>query len=1106
MSFNISSKQEALPQQLFLEASAGTGKTFAIEHYIVRSILASELVPSKLFLVTFTRAVADELKMRLQRVLKETCSWLLAPSPTCPEYLIPYLEGDDYRRGEHVRHIEEALSHLHEATISTIHGCCDRLLSLWAEKEGIYSGQQWLSDYEQKEWIADYLKSQTLLSYGEWKTLGKRYAYNELGLVEAVHSFFQEQSLPIVPLETSVEEVRAKVSCLDQVSSALQKKAVQCRGALNKQGLLKEKLLLYFDAIERLIREGYSDAILAKLQGVNLSCLFALPRARSEAISPDFSHIVEVILTVLWPSLEHYCLPEGIIRRLAIDCFKRFSSYLKRSGKKTFESVLQDTFQLSKNPDFRAMAADAVSHLIVDEFQDTDCRQWEIFSQLFMHNTLWKGSILVVGDPKQAIYGFRKADVYSYFAARESFSSCRTLFVNYRADPRLVQALNSLFSGPAPLFYLPKAQKALPFLQLDSGKEKEELPQDGRGSLHFFIAKDSIGKKRRWPHEAMEVQTIFPWLADEMISLANRGVPFRSQAILVRDRYQAKRVQKFLQGRQIPTCAWKVDKVTESPFYTWLCKAFLLAAQPADQRKLSQLLLFFPTDEHKALCQEIAVSQRLDRWALCVKEWTGVREAFYRGGIGAMAKALFSCFWDGIRRTDEWLASFGRQAVLDVEHLFELLSRLEEDLPPSIEGFGEVLLQLEGRFSQNPEMLSQRIDPDDEGAPILTMHKSKGLEFDVVYALGCSSRTPVQENSEEGEAEKIRQLYVSVTRAKKRCYLPILFEEDGKKVLRGTASPTELLLAAHNTTQDETNWVDALYEKIHLKNTVERLSEEETITYSFAENELKGLPVSNLRLCPIPFRGWLRKKSTSCCSLLRLKTLVSSQHSYLTPLAQPLKEIGHNLSFKAKNPERSSSILSPLSRWKKNKYCSFSSMRQKGERLSHVDGSSSSALFGTEFHFAISKLIFEPFAVRSSLERITEWVGKNALVDSHELAFFLHKALETKVHLMGEMISLHEIQRDTMKVEAPFLDKGADGALYRGSIDLLFEWKKAVYCIDWKTNVVSEEISSYVEEHGYDLQARLYKEAIVRAYSPTFCWGGFFFIFVRSDEGVHYVP
>jgi len=1062
MSFDISSKEERLDRRLFLEASAGTGKTFVIEHYITRSILADMVIPSGLFLITFTRAVADELKVRLQKTLEQTCDSLLSPSENSPAYLSLYLKGDDFQKRQLVRKIEDALSHMYEATISTIHGFCDRLLALWDEKTGDFQSDRWMSDYEQKEWILEYLRAQSLLSYGEWKTLGKRYGYDENGIVEEISSLLQDPPIPIIPLEDAVEKVRKKISCSNAISSALVQKAMQCRSTRDKKGGLRPELLSYFAAIEALIRNGVSDEILCLLQGLNFSTLFASRRAKSEPLCDAAAHIVDVIVSDLWPSLENYVTPKGIVRRVGADCSGRFSSYLALSGKKTPETILQRTVELSSNADFCAMAADVVRYLIVDEFQDTDGRQWEILSRLFVNNPLWKGSVLVVGDPKQAIYGFRKADVYSYFAAKEAFEDHRTLSVNYRAEPRVVRALNRLFAGPEHpwLFYLPKTNKALHLAPVDSGRAEAKGIEDERGALHFFIGQDSIGRKRRWPHEQLETKSLFPWLADEMISLQQKDVAFRSQAILVRDRYQAKRVQQFLNQRKIPTCAWRVEKVTESPFYHWLHKAFLLAARPFDQKRLSALLLCFPDEQNKALCREMSVHRRLDRWARCVKEWTKIQEAFYRGGIGAMGRALFSSAWDGRRSTMEWLSSFGPQAVIDVEHILELLSLLERDITFSLESFEGALLQLQRHFSQTPELLSQRIDPDDEGAPILTMHKSKGLEFDVVFALGCCTRTPVQESIEEGESEKIRQLYVSVTRARKRCYLPVLVENDEKKIVKGSASPVEILLSGLFCGKRSlpVNWVETLYghmERYHLTSAVTTLCEDEAITSSFISDELRNLPV--------------------------------------------LKEKGEELSL----PFVHHALM-----WKRHKYSSFSSMKKPHLELSTPRDFSinSSALFGTQFHEAIAQLILEEKGVRTSLEKIEEWVSSKVNPSAvEELASLLHRALNVELTLQGEKVSLHEIKREKMRVEAPFQDLGSDGLFYRGSIDVLFEWKEAIYVLDWKTNVVSGDLSQYVEEHGYDLQASLYKEAVHRAYMPHFRWGGFIFVFVREHEGIHYV-
>ncbi len=316
------------------------------------------------------------------------------------------------------------------------------------------------------------------------------------------------------------------------------------------------------------------------------------------------------------------------------------------------------------------------------------------------------------------------------------------------------------------------------------------------------------------------------WMADEMIRKCEQGTALNQQAILVKDRYQAKRVQEALSTRKIPVFPWRVDVLTDSPIVGWLSLAFLLAEAPQDKKRLTSLLLYLPSPLHHTLCHAISSERRLDLQAVCASEWLRVKNSFYKGTVGAFSRSLFSCRFNGSQTVHEWLSSLDPIFVMDLEHSFELLSMLS--IPKSLEAYAQAVEKLEGFFAHDPELLLRRSFPNENAAPLLTIHRSKGLEFDVIYSLGTSSRTPLQDDmaAEEADAEKIRQLYVAVTRAKKVTYLPLPLDLDEKPVPYGTASPLELALACHHT-QNVLKWGPELYESIRapiLKEVVANLS------------------------------------------------------------------------------------------------------------------------------------------------------------------------------------------------------------------------------------------------------------------------------------------
>ncbi len=982
------------------------------------------------------------------------------------------LEDDGFCRGDVVRALEEVVEGLGRAMITTIHGFCDRLLRGWGEEAG--SGR-WVSEEEKKRWLEEFLVEGGGLQAFEVDVVSRKYRHDQKALVERLVTLMEDAQVDDAWERAATAAGVVREKCRGRnVADCLMAKARGYRGNMQKDGSAKDEVVRACAALQRIVVDGLTEEVLEGLLGFSLPACFETPLAKRSAVDADVEHVVHTVVEELWPAVAELVDGENIVRRLAARAARAFGEFVEKSGRKTPDAVIRRVCSLSEDTEFLAYAAGTVEWLIVDEFQDTDETQYLLLSRLFLDNPLWHGHVLFVGDPKQAIYGFRNADVYSYLAAKNALlpDEVRTLAVNYRADSNVVDAQNRLFAGPEQrwVFYLPRAMTSLAVVPSTAGRVAAGLV-DGRGALHLFVAHHCLGRKRRWPHEDLENEGLFPWIADEIQALEKCGIAYRRQAILVKDRYQARRVQKYLAGRGIFTCAWRVDHVTDSPVYQWLQKAFALAIRPNDLRRLSSLLLTLPTEDHLTLCQSIVSGRRLDQWAMCATAWCHVRDAFQNGGIAAMARELFSCRWDGRTTVEEWLRAMpeGSQLLIDLEHLFELLSLLGDMLPHALEAYAGALADLSGHFSEDIESLVRRVDPDDGGVPILTMHRSKGLEFDVVYALGCGSRTPPEEATAggEGDAEKLRQLYVAVTRAKRRCYLPLCIDDDEKAVPLGRASPVELLFAALSARGEPSpSWSEVLYGLMSGASLVKRAEAlcsdlPHAITMSDVMAERRHVP-----------------------PVVRPRTAVAVQQ-WATPICQ------------------------------RRTYRSFSSgeycltLRGMGGRIPQPGAksfpssarSSSPALFGARFHEAIAKLLFAPPEARQSPEAVATWL--NGAADG-EMAQLLYDAATVRLPLDGEEVCLEDVPREAMRAECAFVDREDGDRYVRGVLDLVFVWKGAVYVVDWKTHSVEGGRCRDVVEQGYELQHRLYLEAVVRALSAELRYGGFFFVFVRhvKDGGI----
>jgi exodeoxyribonuclease V beta subunit len=1078
MSFNISSRLEELSERLFVEASAGTGKTYVIEHYIVRLLPSLNL--RKLALITFTKAVARELRLRLRATLQKTHAYVTGHCDgDAPDYLRPVLDDPDtVKRKALARTIEESLEQLPGAMITTIHGFCDRLLTAWADETDGACGDEWMGEEQIRQWLMEFLHEGAGLRAYEVVILSRQFKHNQNVLIEHLAQLMDGETVhddqAWEDAQAAVELVRREVP-VNGIAEALSQKARGYRDNVHKNGALKKERVDGFLAVQQLVEEGVSEEAIDRLAQAQLSECFAVPLVKQPPSMAN-AGIAEAVVNILWDKIRALVDGEMITMRLSQRARKAFHIFLQKTGKKTPDTVLRRVLALSNDSQFLAFVATQVDCLIVDEFQDTDGVQYTIFSRLFLENALWKGRVLFVGDPKQSIYGFRKADVYSYLEARSAVQSnrcveaaqlgCATLSVNFRAEPAVVAAHNRLFAGPEQrhIFFMPKTGVSLDVVPCCAGKASPPVGiDDGRHAVHVTCFRGRLGRKKRWPHDELEREAVFPWVADEIVALHTLGVPLRQQAILIKDRYQARDVQNFLESRSIPSFAWKVDMVTESPAYHWLAKAFSLAAMPTDQQRLSSLLLSMPTTEHIQLCRAMASEGRLDQWASCVQAWNAVKEAFVEHGLGGMGRALFACRWNGQQTVEEWLYGrpHGATLVTDVEHLFELLSRLEERLPHSIDAVCDALGDLDRYYADEPELLIRRVNPDDEAVPILTMHGSKGLEFDVVYALGAATRTTMQQKQmeiAEVDAEKLRQLYVSVTRAKRRCYVPLLLDEDGRKVPLGHASPIELLFGA------------------------------------------LSLPISD------PLTSW----TASVYASITPSTLLTMAQRLVT-------EVPHAFSLSESGPQRHASLPSrgapsvadaaPLRiTYACRRYRSSTSMKKETPSMvvaSPRGHSENTTFFGTTFHNAMASLVFAPRSARQSCDAVFAWCQEHGY-DGKDLSQLLFDACHVKFSIGGEEVCLQDVSREEMRVECSFLDHEGDNHYVRGAIDLIFVWKAAAYIVDWKTHYVEDgQFEQYVHSN-YDVQHDVYVSAVQRAFSSDIRFGEMFFVFVRHlhDGGI----
>lgn len=740
-SFDILSRTAPLQRRLFLEASAGTGKTFTIEHLVIRLLLETDCTLDQILVVTFTRAATRELKVRIRANVEKALS-------------------QDFSL-EQKEKLKTALLTFDQSQIFTIHGFCHRILAEFAfEASTSLDLQEW-EDKEEKWAALEFLRSTTALSPAQLQRL--------LGSVRSdidtlIHKLLKSSENQIKGFSSFelLKQANSLLSCMTpfSVTEAFDLARPHYKGMtssdFDKQALLLDLALQRGEILpeewDRLIAE--EEIFLEGIEPGNLKA-----RTTFTGHAP-----LEHLRSALLPALESARNSRHIFRYLSQAWHEERKKLSRLYEKVSPDDLLKMVQERLTEKSFVSQIRKKYQAVIVDEFQDTDPIQWKIFETLFLADPT--KAVYLVGDPKQSIYAFRSADIYTFLEAAKGFEieEKAALTTNYRSTQRLLDGLNRLFCAK-PWMDLPKLKQQLSVPFSNAAKQ-------GEGTLCFMIAEGELGMGKRWPSEAVEHQ-FFSYIIHEIQQHQLRP---QEIAILVKDRYQALRVKIVLEKYQVPCVISRGAGLGDSIMIDLLLELIDACYSTNPLSSVKKVLLGpfvrLPMEEltDEAVFQAKAVFSELSRVWL------------ERGFSVFLAQFLQTKFWK----------STVFQTVCSTDGLYDDLMQIVEKTlyirDPHQKYKSLELLKI--------EEVDERVSAHPHGVQIMTIHASKGLEFETVFAIGLASRTPAEDKPEEElkelDAEKMRQFYVALTRAKSRLYIPVA--QAGKTPKLGEASPIELFL------------------------------------------------------------------------------------------------------------------------------------------------------------------------------------------------------------------------------------------------------------------------------------------------------------------------
>ena len=739
--------------QRLIEASAGTGKTFTIAGLYLRLLLGhgnngschpTSLTVDQILVVTFTEAATGELRDRIRRRIVQARHAFLSGLSDDPFISKLLSDFDDYPQCAQI--LLQAIRAMDEAAIFTIHGFCQRMLKQHAFESGSYFETEFVTDEStlRLEAIEDFWR-QHFYSIEQpldltLAKLVKGYWIEPKKLLQQIDGYLTNPYL-IIKADGQDLELKQHASHLIATIDAL--KAAWLKDvALVEPEILSKKIdkrsyssrnLPKWLASVTLWAQSASDDLLISDYLVRFSSSSLCDKTKEgEVPKLDLFDLIEKFIEQTF-SLKDTMMAKAIVFvKQHIEIAKGKESLL------SFDDLLSGLSLALDNQSVGSLAQKIRSQYplaMIDEFQDTDMMQYQIFNTIYadLPDISAKTGLLMIGDPKQAIYGFRGADIFTYIGARRQVKAHYTLDTNYRSSPDMVAATNAIFSlNDAPFIY----QQDIAFHPVkDCGKQKPfTIDAQSPGALtQWLMPADGTVNKDDYQ------QTMALACANQINQLLTKGntgdaliegrpVIASDIAILVRTGSQANLVKRELENQGISSVYLSNrDSVFNAEVAGDIWRVLLACLEPRNARLLRGALASSILDYDAQ--QLDAINNDEQRWQQAVDDFSNFAQRWHQVGVLAMLREFIHQYNIAARLLT---LPGGERMLTDFLHLGEVLqqqSLMMEGEHALVHWFSEKI--------NNPNQDSQeqqlRLESDKNLVQIVTIHKSKGLEYNLVF-------------------------------------------------------------------------------------------------------------------------------------------------------------------------------------------------------------------------------------------------------------------------------------------------------------------------------------------------------------------------------------
>lgn len=1111
-----------------IEASAGTGKTFNITRLYLRLLLEQQLTVEQILVMTFTKDATQELKGRIDDTLRDALqNWssLINDDPFYQALSQKVDEQDAKLR------LKRALLFIDEASIFTIHGFCQRVLNQYAFNAKLSLDATLSPD----------IQSPMLQATQDWyRQLAKQDVDGFIRLSEfwSTPEAFLDSFSKALSHGQGISGLSAKyiesnfTNLVAQALNDIQSNIDFIQEALIdvKTGNDREKRQEELDQLTQWLQVASENIEHAK---TTIPMTFAHGGRFTKQYKP---RLIEIFSNLQRVKSEQKDLSKRVNKAHAYTVVQQGLSSIgllveeikRQQNILNFDDLVEKLANTLANDS--ALATQLLRDYpvaLVDEFQDTDSHQYTIIDNIYGRSE--QACVFMIGDPKQAIYGFRGGDVFAYLSAREKCQHQWVMDTNWRSSVGMISGYNRLFYGNE----LTQASNNVFNYGIDyfpvqpSPRAKEELTcSQGFNALQFV---DFIGDGKIKQSQRVDMAT---WCANEIHRLLKEKPTLQAKdfAVLVRDSGEANQIKDAL---TVQGLASVFLSNRDNLFLSFEAQQLLTLLKGILHLDNEQLYTSALTTSLLNYHPERFISLQTDEqgWQVQKQIFEKLRDVWSSQGFMPIALQLMHKYFHIENDNKD-------RSLTNVLHLFELLQEASttHHLPHELIFWFEQ--QVEAKQSATEAEL--RLESDANLIKIITQHGSKGLEYPVVFVpfatrykdpmkVGSRSISLVEYHQNTGtkvatlggneqeriamkneaHAEAVRLLYVAITRAEQRCYVMCSQFDNAQQSPLGLTLQLESQYALTDSlkslalNEPHIGYASVLFEDISptLDDKVKMTEVDENVQVAQFTSKIE--------------RDWWLSSFTALSRNIRHQGISNPDRDETeqgvlndeNTVAQTTK----NLRFALTKGAQTGNLLHEMLEY--NVFDSpqwLTTLQKNQQRFQEVLTTEQFDALASWLDDILATPLIDDKATPVCLAQLAE----SDTIKECEFYFPMEKASLTD--LLG-VLAQHRQDNPYRQVKynkniyLPYMNK-LKGMMH-GFIDLVFQHQGRFYVCDYKSSFLGDDFSHYsaqsmaihVEDHHYDLQYLIYALALHRYlqqhladYQPEEHFGGVYYLYLRG--------